>query len=91
MSEWRDILCCYYRLPTYTITDIQQALIQRGYLEKENGAMDRKTKKAVKRFQHDKGLPKNKGLLNGMVNEATLKSLGIPPEAFFQIEKKKRL
>ena len=77
LTEWRDIVCCYYKVALPTVTSIQHALVIRGYLEKENGVMDRKTKKAVKRFEHDKGLPKSKGLTAGNLNDNTLKSLGL--------------
>ena len=71
LSEWRDIVCCYERITSPTVADIQMALIQRGYLRKQNDVMDRRTKKALARFQRDKGLPV------GTLNAETLKSLGL--------------
>ena len=77
LTEWRDIVCCYYKVALPTVTNIQLALVKRGYLEKENGLMDKETKKALRRFEHDKGLPKSKGLPVGSLNDDTLKSLGL--------------
>ena len=65
-------MCCYERITGPTVADIQMALIQRGYLTKQNDVMDRRTKKALARFQRDKGLPV------GNINAETLKSLGLP-------------
>jgi hypothetical protein len=72
LSEWRRIICCF-RGSFATVTNIQMALQQRGYLEKITNKMNRKTKKALKRFQKDKGLPKEN------LNEITVKALGLLP------------
>ena len=72
LSDWRRIICCFFGIPA-TVTNIQDALQRRGYLKKITNKMDRKTRKALKRFQKDKGLPQEN------LNEITVKALGLLP------------
>jgi hypothetical protein len=72
LGEWRRIICCM-RGPSATVSRIQLALNQRGYLVKITDVMDRKTKKALRRFQKDRGLP------IGNLDPLTLKALGLNP------------
>ena len=71
LSEWREILCNNSRIPTTTVKRIQHALNARGYAVKEDNIMGKATKKALARYQKDKGLPV------GLLDKNTLKSLGL--------------
>ena len=74
LSDWREyIYCGRHPQPPLDIA-IQSALVARGYLKKVNekrGYIDERIKKAVRRFQRDKGLPV------GTLNVETRKSLGL--------------
>ncbi|MEO6037079.1 MAG: peptidoglycan-binding domain-containing protein, partial [Saprospiraceae bacterium] len=71
-TEWREVLCNEKVQMGYTIRQIQQALKDRGYDPGTlDNAMGAKTKIALQKFQHDKGLPE------GSLDLETLKALGI--------------
>jgi hypothetical protein len=71
LSDWNQIICCYTKITSPTVVNIQQALLDRGYNVKVSNVMDRKTKKALRKYQSYKGLPV------GNLNIETLKSLGL--------------
>ena len=71
LSEWYEILCNNYAIPMTTIRRIQEALNARGYAVKEDSIMGKATKKALTKYQKDKGLPV------GLLDKNTLKSLGL--------------
>ena len=74
LSDWREYIYCGRMSNTVTVVDIQNALVARGYLRKVNEKLEHfnnKTKRALVRFQRDKGLPV------GNVNIETLRSLGL--------------
>ena len=74
LSDWREYNNCGGGPQPPLYIGIQRALAARGYLEEVNekiSYINRKTKKALRRFQRDKGLPV------GIIDDNTLKSLGL--------------
>ena len=72
-TEWREVLC-ENQVTNYTISQIQNALISRGYSLPKYGAdndFGTETKEALKKFQRDNGLP------IGNLDFETLKALGV--------------
>jgi hypothetical protein len=72
-TEWREILCPDL-VTSYTISQIQRALLDRGYDVGPAGVdnvLGRDTKAALAKFQKDNGLPV------GNLNFETLKALGV--------------
>jgi hypothetical protein len=70
-TEWREVLCGD-KVTSYTIRQIQDALLKAGY---DPGPIDNilgaRTKASLTKFQKEKGLPV------GNLDFATLKALGI--------------
>jgi hypothetical protein len=71
LTEWREVVCCMYKIQEPKIIAIQRALKDRGYKVKVDGVFGLKTKAALVQFQQ------NKGLQVGTLNSTTLKALGI--------------
>ena len=72
-TEWREVLCDA-DVTSYTIRQIQQALIDRGYDVGPPGVdniLGKYTKAALKEFQKANGLPV------GGLDFETLKALGV--------------
>jgi Putative peptidoglycan binding domain len=71
LGEWRQVVCCMYKVQEPKIIAIQRALKERGYKVKIDGVFGLKTKAALVQFQQSKGLE------IGTLNATTLKALGI--------------
>lgn len=59
---------------TERYTQIEQALVERGYLSEANGAWGADSIAALKRFQQEQGLP-----VDGKLGALSLKALGLGP------------
>ena len=70
-SEWVEVLC-EQKATKATISEIQQALRNRGYSVTVDGILGPETRQALDKFQKDNNLPRGHA-----TNLATLKALGL--------------